>query len=357
MVVAPSLWQHIVAYLFHIIGNKVEYNTHINDHSNMCILIVIAPNKQFGVVEGNGLSPFAKDINSPDELLSLLKDLFKAPKRDRRDMAPQAGAQAGNSNSSNEVEEGSESVVQDDEDDLVPQSDFIPVFVEDIASGDSDEADEIVAGVDSTEDEGGVSENDGAGVDTLFADDVNGKAFLQLKELLASPNISSMGRHALSIMELMQLGKIEKGSLMPDGKFKSLNARWFGCKKKKGKSGDENEATEGDGNKYIQIQCDGLIRMKCVRGTSTTIEYYRVLAIFSKHYNKWFIDWDSDKFLFDPGSKKYKVLARMMQKDGEEVKEVELEKDGHWGPRSVYCIKHMSEIVSVESDLNAVLDW
>ena len=90
---------------------------------------------------------------------------------------------------------------------------------------------------------------------------------------------------------------------------------------------------EGGCNKYIER--DGLIKMRCQRGKSVSIEFYRVLAIFSKHYNKWFIDWDSDKFLFVQGSKKYKVLARMMQKDGEEMKEVELEKDGH-SPCSVY---------------------
>ena len=244
----------------------------------------------------------------------------------------------------------------EDDEDIVQQGDFIPAFVEDLASADeSDEADGDVAIIDNTGDDGG-SDNGGASVDTLFADDVSGKALLQLKELLANTDISSMGRQALSIMELMHLGKIEKGSLLPDGKFKSLNGRWFGTKKKRGKSGDGNEATEGSDDKYIER--DSLIKMKCERGkSSVSIEYYRVLAIFSKHYNKWFIDWDSDKFLFVQGSKKYKVLARMMQKDGDEMKEVELEKDGHWGPRSVYCIKHMSEIVSVESELNEVLDW
>ena len=36
----------------------------------------------FGVEEGNGLSPFAGDINTPEELLSLVKDFFRPPKRD-----------------------------------------------------------------------------------------------------------------------------------------------------------------------------------------------------------------------------------------------------------------------------------
>ena len=38
--------------------------------------------KVFGVEEGNGLSPFAGDINTLEELLSLVKDFFHPPKRD-----------------------------------------------------------------------------------------------------------------------------------------------------------------------------------------------------------------------------------------------------------------------------------
>ena len=38
--------------------------------------------KLFGVKEGNGLSPFAGDINTPEERLSLVKDFFRPPKRD-----------------------------------------------------------------------------------------------------------------------------------------------------------------------------------------------------------------------------------------------------------------------------------
>ena len=47
----------------------------------------------------------------------------------------------------------------------------------------------------------------------------------------------------------------------------------------------------------------------------------------------------------------------MVQKEGIKIKEVDLEKDGNWGPKCVYCIKHMSEIVSVESELEGQFQW
>eukprot|EP00957_Ditylum_brightwellii_P177655 13531902-Ditylum_brightwellii.AAC.1 len=41
--------------------------------------------KLFGVEEGNDLSPFAVDINSPHERIKCIQNFFKTPKRDGRD--------------------------------------------------------------------------------------------------------------------------------------------------------------------------------------------------------------------------------------------------------------------------------
>ena len=40
--------------------------------------------KVFGVEEGNGLSPFAVTIDKPSDLLALVEQFFKPPKRDNR---------------------------------------------------------------------------------------------------------------------------------------------------------------------------------------------------------------------------------------------------------------------------------
>ena len=56
------------------------------------------------------------------------------------------------------------------------------------------------------------------------------------------------------------------------------------------------------------------------KGEQTIVRNYRVLGIFSKHYNKWFVEFEQKQVVFDPQSKtwkryskKYKLLARMMK--------------------------------------------
>ena len=56
------------------------------------------------------------------------------------------------------------------------------------------------------------------------------------------------------------------------------------------------------------------------KGEQTIVRNYRVLGIFSKHYNKWFVEFEQKQVVFDPQSKtwkryskKYKLLTRMMK--------------------------------------------
>lgn len=49
--------------------------------------------------------------------------------------------------------------------------------------------------------------------------------FLELKVMFDCEKIEDIGTYTLKIMELVQLGKIEKGSISMVGKYKSLNAR------------------------------------------------------------------------------------------------------------------------------------
>jgi hypothetical protein len=81
------------------------------------------------------------------------------------------------------------------------------------------------------------NETDGGKEASLsFANGNPSKAYQELKLMLrAECTIEEIGAHALNIMELLQLGKIEKGSETMDLKYKSLTARWFGTKSSKGK--------------------------------------------------------------------------------------------------------------------------
>ena len=63
--------------------------------------------------------------------------------------------------------------------------------------------------------------------------------------------------------------------------------------------------------------------------------------------------WDQDRVVYLEGSKIFKVLGRMVVKDSSKWKEIELEKNRNWGPKFVFSIKSMSEVVSVDGELNA----
>ena len=98
--------------------------------------------------------------------------------------------------------------------------------------------------------------------------------------------------------------------------------------------------------------------MKYKQGKSVSIASYQVLTIFSKHYNKWYVHWGSDHVLFEPDSKKYKVLMRMVVKEDSKYSEVELDQGGDWETRGVYCMKHMSDIVNMEEILaDSLFSW
>ncbi len=50
-----------------------------------------------------------------------------------------------------------------------------------------------------------------------------------------------------------------------------------------------------------------------------------VLDVFSKFYNKWFVHWEKSRAIFEKGSKKHKVMMRMVQNSGDrDLREVDL---------------------------------
>jgi len=99
---------------------------------------------------------------------------------------------------------------------------------------------------------------------------------------------------------------------------------------------------------------NSLVELQCVHGpknnTKTTVEHYRVLSFFTKTYNKWYMAVD-DKFDYTPNDPKkmasVRFLAQLMEKKGAILKEVQLTKDGQWGPTHVYCIKSLNDIVNL----------
>ena len=154
------------------------------------------------------------------------------------------------------------------------------------------------------------------------------------------------------------MGKIKKGSASVAGIFKSLLSWWFGDKKKK----KEDDKGKDSGN---FIERDTLIKLSVKKEGQTIVWNYRVLGIFSKHYNKWFVEFDTRKqVVFNPQSttwktysKKYKLLTRMMKlTEQSDYEEVELKKDGEWSPKAVFRIVSLADVLSVETKLESLND-
>jgi hypothetical protein len=112
-----------------------------------------------------------------------------------------------------------------------------------------------------------------------------------------------------------------------------------------GDQGNEFEEVE------LSIERDMLIQLHCKRGETVTVENDRVLCPFAKYYNKWYICVDTKKFAWNNELKNIRFLARMMKKLGSSYKEVKVEKDGDYGPRCIFGICSMNEILSVVSSL------
>jgi hypothetical protein len=104
----------------------------------------------------------------------------------------------------------------------------------------------------------------------------------------------------------------------------------------------------------IYIERDSLILINCKKGGVSGIESYRVLYPFMKYYNKWYpadLDEGAFKFVWNKSSNKVRFLIRMMNERGASHEEVELKKNGDFGPRSIFRICWMDEILDVKTKL------
>ena len=108
----------------------------------------------------------------------------------------------------------------------------------------------------------------------------------------------------------------------------------------------------------VCVKRDTVIQCKCKHGAVETIAYYRAVAFFVKYYNKWFMALD-DKFVWSEDKTKMKkgvrIMARLMKKNGLTYGEVDLVKNGDWGPQHIYTIKSLNDdVLEVVCDL---VDW
>ena len=84
-----------------------------------------------------------------------------------------------------------------------------------------------------------------------------------------------------------------------------LLSRWFGEKKKK------KEEDDGGKDSDNFIERDTLIKLNVKKGGQVYSQYYRVLGIFSKHYNKWFVEFEIHKqVVFNPQGGTWKAYSK-----------------------------------------------
>lgn len=309
----------------------------------------------FGVVEGNGISPFLRAYETPEDLAHAIEQFFRPPRRDPRDY-PHA---QGNTNDNPNYD-----VSQDDDDYEVEVignetrtsshnnscTDNVSVsYVKKLVS-------EIVALPDKDDDEEEMPEE----IDVMpAAREVNepssDEVLTVFRTLLKCTSIQEINEHVLSLIQLLQMGKIEQGSLSSAAKYKSLQARWFSAKNDITKM-DKSEVDE-KGMNGMFIERDRLVTINVKRGKQQHAALYRVLSIFSKHYNKWFFHLDDEQISKNEETgKKYKILVRMVKRTMNEYEDVELKKDGIWSPKAVFHIANVSDVIDIGPKLQSMDD-
>ena len=306
--------------------------------------------KVFGVEKGNGLSPFAVPIETPSDLLTMVEQFFKPPKRDNRGNSTIDDDDAEDGDlldEGDDVEELSQSRSSNKEKSL-PVS-LMEHFVNEISKAGNDESnDDDLISVDC-EDDGSTTAEDTSN-ETFFEAGAQSSTFDHFKRLLRCSDIAIIPDCALDLIKLIDLGKLEKGAVSLAAHFKSRNGRWFSQKKTAGDLANVDEESDAP----ICIQRDSLIQVECKRGRAVSVENYRVLALFGKYYNKWFVSLEeSFTWASIPSAvKNARVMVRLVKKQaGSNYKEVILEAGGEWGPKQVFRVVNYTDIIGVDNQL------
>jgi hypothetical protein len=311
----------------------------------------------FGIEEGNGLTPLtATKFNRPGDLSAFINDYFKPPPKDSRDSLSHTNLE------DDERYEDTHSDYGDTDPQLVLKSDddnVVTAFNTFVAST-SKIVDKNEPDVDMESDDDQDSDLDAIPLEQLdatsfFADGGNEDncILVAIKEMLSSSCPEDVRKTCLKVMELLDLGRLEKGSLLFDTKQKSFQQRWMGSKVRRNPMKPVGDVDQGgkEVEDEIFIERDTLIQLYCNRGGAVTVENYRVLCPFAKYYNKWYISVNKTKFVWNKKSNNVRFLVRMMKKSGSSYEEVKLEKNGLYGPRCIFRICSMSDILGVVTSL------
>ena len=192
-------------------------------------------------------------------------------------------------------------------------------------------------------------------VDNLEEDDgaVTGDAdpsliLSHLSTLLEAQAVEDLAKAATDAVERLQVKK--SGSTNPATKHRSLWERWTWS--------ENNGATEvGEtGDRIVKRNVRVRIEVKEGRGSNEVkaVEDFRVLAVYTKTYNKWYLC-EKGEQRWNPAIKKgtFRVLVRMILFDHSngKFKDVKPAESMKWGKRSVFVLADASSIKDVLGEL------
>jgi hypothetical protein len=179
---------------------------------------------------------------------------------------------------------------------------------------------ETPVNVDEDDEEDTDGDSDDGVVDSdaiLFAEDGetgSTTAARKFRALLSSSSMDDLVMSSKEGMKCLQMKQNETGSTTGDQKFQSLTGRWYTKSSTTSTTGDGGDAP---GIKTIERNTRIQVTVKQGSGAASISarEDFRVLGIYTKYDNKWYIaDEKGRKQVWNPeiASKKYRVLARMI---------------------------------------------
>ena len=144
-----------------------------------------------------------------------------------------------------------------------------------------------------------------------------------MKKLKQTNEIGKVQFEASTLMQLLGLGKVEKGSSDMKSKYKSLTERWYNQVSTKKKEAINKHDSD------LVLQRDSIVNLQLKRGGTVEVASYRVFSLFTMYNKKWFVS-EEDEFAWMNGSTgngKGRVLARLLRVSGLMKRDVKLEKD------------------------------
>jgi hypothetical protein len=173
--------------------------------------------KVFGVVEGHGLSPFAVKINTPQDLRQIIIQYFKTPKKITSTVIHQ---------NVTSIDDDCE----DDNEDDVNVGDTVEGMSDSVLANHvteieiQEDGDDMDGGNGLLSFENELSSTQSNAVASIFGNGGEDEIQTSFRKLVSCNSIDGVGDICLKLVELLQLGKLEQGSVSPASKVNSRNA-------------------------------------------------------------------------------------------------------------------------------------